>query len=159
MISPELLAQLYERTHWVIVKQTEGLTHSDSLLQLPFRSNCLNWVLGHIIVHRDKVLEMLGERPILSEGEKKLYEQGSEPITEGEPAVSLERLLKALEETQERIVATLKQVTADRLEARAEEGRERTVGERLEFLQWHETYHSGQLEILRQLAGKNDAII
>jgi len=34
-----------------------------------------------------------------------------------------------------------------------------TVGEWLNFLLWHETYHVGTTEQLRQLAGKNDKVI
>ena len=37
--------------------------------------------------------------------------------------------------------------------------RERTVAERLLFLAWHEGYHVGQTEYLRQLSGKDDKII
>jgi hypothetical protein len=61
---PEKLIQLYQRTQWIIDRQTEGLTHADNLLQLPFRANCMNWVLGHLTVYRDKVLELLGESPL-----------------------------------------------------------------------------------------------
>ena len=35
----------------------------------------------------------------------------------------------------------------------------RTVAERLFFLYFHETYHTGQTELLRQLTGKNDKVI
>jgi uncharacterized damage-inducible protein DinB len=159
MTSPDKLIQLYQRTQWIIAKQTEGLTHADSLLQLPFRGNCLNWVLGHILVYRDKVLELLGETPILSDSQTQLYRRGSEALTDGEAAVPLEKLLEALKQSGERLVAALGNVTAGRLEAIADEENQRSVGERIEFMQWHETYHVGQLEILRQLAGKNDAII
>jgi uncharacterized damage-inducible protein DinB len=159
MTSPDKLIQLYQRTQWIIAKQTEGLTHADSLLQLPFRGNCLNWVLGHILVYRDKVLELLGETPILSDSQPQLYRRGSEALTDGEAAVPLEKLLEALKQSGERLVAALGNVTAGRLEAIADEENQRSVGERIEFMQWHETYHVGQLEILRQLAGKNDAII
>lgn len=159
MTSPDKLIQLYQRTQWIIAKQTEGLTHADSLLQLPFRGNCLNWVLGHIMVYRDKVLELLGETPILSDSQTQLYRRGSEALTDGEAAVPLEKLLEALKQSGERLVAALGNVTAGRLEAIADEENQRSVGERIEFMQWHETYHVGQLEILRQLAGKNDAII
>ncbi len=31
--------------------------------------------------------------------------------------------------------------------------------EALSYVQWHESYHTGQLEMLRQLAGKNDKVI
>ena len=34
-----------------------------------------------------------------------------------------------------------------------------TLGERLFFLYFHETYHVGQTEFLRQLAGKDDKVI
>jgi len=159
MTSSEQLIHLFERTHWVIVKQTDGLTHADSLMQLPFRGNCLNWVLGHLMVYRDKVLELLGEASILSESETRLYKRGSTPITDSDSSVKLEKLLKGLEQSQERISAGLKIVTSDTMDERVDEGKEQTVRERIEFLQWHETYHVGQLEILRQLAGKNDSII
>jgi hypothetical protein len=33
------------------------------------------------------------------------------------------------------------------------------LGGVLAFLNWHEAYHVGQLELLRQLAGKNDQVI
>ena len=159
MTGSERMIQLYERTHWVIVKQTGGLTHADSLKQLPFRGNCLNWVLGHILVYRDKVLELLGEKPILDESETDTYKRESLPITASDSAINLEILLKRLEESQEGILAALKKVTSDTLDKKVDEAKEQTVRERIEFLQWHETYHIGQLEILRQLAGKNDAII
>jgi hypothetical protein len=35
----------------------------------------------------------------------------------------------------------------------------RPLGGFLAFLDWHESYHVGQLELLRQLAGKVDKII
>ena len=32
----------------------EGLTHADSMKQLPFPGNCMNWNIGHIMVYRDE---------------------------------------------------------------------------------------------------------
>jgi uncharacterized damage-inducible protein DinB len=159
VVIPDLLVRQYERTHWIIVKQTEGLTHADSLLQLPFRGNCLNWTLGHILVYRDRSLEMLGQGPVLSADGVEIYRRGSEPLTVAGAAIPLERLLAALDETQGALVTGLKKLTPDALEAKPQEDGERRVGEMLAFWQWHETYHVGQLEILRQLAGKDDAII
>jgi hypothetical protein len=126
---------------------------------LPFRANCLNWVLGHIIVYRDRALDVLGERSLLTEIESEIYEQGGEPVVDGAQAVKLERLLSVLDQQQERLVTALKDIDSGRLGEIGDEEPQRTVGDRVEFLQWHETYHVGQLEILRQLAGKDDAII
>jgi len=153
------LIQVFGRNQWVINAQADGLTHADSVLQLPFRSNCLNWVLGHIVVYRDRVLELLGASPTLTQDEASFYLRDSEPITDGDTAVPLERLLDALGQSQERLKAALRQTSPDILAAIHDEERQQTVVDRIAFLLWHEVYHVGQLEILRQLAGTEDAII
>jgi hypothetical protein len=153
------LIQSYKLTQWIIHSQAEGLTHADSVLQLPFRGNCFNWVLGHIINSRNEALTLLGEAPALSEAEAAFYQTGAEPITEGEKAVSLERLLQALDDALTRLTTALPQATPERLGAIYNAERQQTVGDRIAGLHWHETYHTGQLEILRQLAGKNDKVV
>lgn len=159
MANPDKLIQSFKLTHWLIHKQAEGLTHADSVLQLPFRGNCFNWVLGHIINSRNQALALLDEAPTLSETEAALYQSGADPVTREEKAVPLERLLQALDEALNRLTAALQQVSPDRLAALYDAERQQTVGDRIAGLHWHETYHTGQLEILRQLAGKNDKVV
>jgi uncharacterized damage-inducible protein DinB len=156
----QTLADSFKTTHWIIKKQTDGLTHEDSLLQLPFRGNCLNWVLGHIIASRNSALTWLEQEPVWDEVRASRYGNGSEPITSGDDAVRLEEMLADLDRSQERILAGLEAITDAALERMVPWGKgEQSVAEILAFLHWHETYHTGQLEILRQLAGTNDAII
>lgn len=112
-----------------------------------------------MMVYRDKALEALGEQPILESQEMILYQRESTPLTDETSAVPLDQLLTALTESQKRLLALLEAVSHDRLAASADAEDKRTIGDRIEFLHWHETYHVGQLEILRQLTGKNDAII
>lgn len=159
MTDSNKLIQSFQTTQWIIDKQTEGLSHEDSLLQLPFRSNCMNWVLGHIAHGRHRVLQALGETALLSEAEVALYERGSEPITGGGKAIPLPDLLERLKESQERITAVLQTTPPNTLAAIYDEERQLTVGDRVAGLHWHETYHVGQLEILRQLAGADDKVI
>ena len=159
MTDPDKLVQSFKLTHWIIHKQAEGLTHADSVLQLPFRGNCFNWVLGHIMTSRNEALILLGEAPVLTEAEVSFYQRGSEPITNEERAIPLERLLQALDEAQERLAAALPQASPEQLSKIFNEERQQTVGDRIAGLHWHETYHTGQLDILRQLAGKNDAVL
>jgi len=150
---------VFERDHWVVRRQAKGLSHEDSLLQPPFRCNCFNWVLGHIVGGRDLMLAALGASPVLSEEELEVYQRESEPLTDAERAVPLEKLLAALDETQSRLVNALKETSPETLAAVRNEERQQTLGDYITFLQWHETYHLGQLEILRQLAGTDDKII
>jgi uncharacterized damage-inducible protein DinB len=157
MHSLEAFRQIAERNYGVIKLQTKDLTNEDSLIQPPFRGNCLNWVLGHITYYRSRLLGTLGEPADWLAEQLPRYQRESEPITGAtEGVLSLEQLLNLLEQSQERLVAALQQLPAESLQ---EVKGEKTVGELFTLLQWHETYHLGQLEFLRQLAGKNDKVI
>lgn len=156
----ESLIQSFDLNLQVIHLQTKGLSHQDSLLQLPFRGNCLNWVLGHIMVGRNIALKLLGDPPLWTEDQEVRYRRGSDPLVTGERAHRLEELLGDLDESQGRIAAILSEVTREGLEAFVPfRGGQRPLAEALSGQHWHETYHVGQLELLRQLAGTDDAII
>ena len=159
MTDPKKLIPHFQRTHWIIKEQTKGLTHADTLLTLPFRANTMNWVLGHIASNRNRILHTLGEPPALDEALANRYARDSEPVTNTETAVPLTTLLAAIDESQARILAALEKATAEELAVIYDEKHPFTIGDRLEFSHWHETYHVGQLEILRQLAGTDDKII
>jgi uncharacterized damage-inducible protein DinB len=150
-----------ERNLGIIKAQTEGLSHADSLLQLPFRGNCLNWVLGHMVANRNTMLRFLGEEAILNETHARRYGYGSEPVCEdADDILTLEQLLTALEHSQSALTARLQKITAEELarEVQSFLGTT-TLGQLIFYLYWHESYHTGQAEYLRQLAGKDDKVI
>jgi hypothetical protein len=161
MITTADLVGALERNLGIVKGQTKGLTHTDSLLQLPFRGNCMNWVLGHLAANRSTMMQALGEKPILSEAEVKRYGYGSEPVCgDTGDILTLEQLLTALEQSQRAIAASLQKISAAELarEVQSFLGTT-TLGQLLFFLYWHESYHTGQTEALRQLAGKDDHVI
>ena len=80
MITMTDLTSEFGRNVDIIKAQTQGLTHADTLLQLPFRGNCMNWVLGHMADSRNNLLQFLQHKPILNEAELKRYGNGSEPV-------------------------------------------------------------------------------
>lgn len=161
MITAQQLVHAFARNLTIIRKQTQGLTHEDSLLQPGTRGNCLNWVLGHIALNRTRLLDLLGEKSALSESETARYKSGSEPITvDGEGVLRLETLLNALEHAQDRVAAALERITLERFIAGKQvEGRDTTLGEQVLGFYFHETYHTGQTELLRQLADTDDKVI
>ena len=159
MINSQDLSNAFARNVEVIKMQTEGLTDEDSMRQLP-HGNCLNWVLGHIASNRDGVLETLGEPPFMGNAGVR-YKRDSDPVTQAdEGTMTLEELLTWLERSQERLATALSKmdeaVLAREYTIRAQKT---TVGQRAFFLYFHETYHVGQTELFRQLAGKDDKII
>ena len=142
--------------NYVIKQKTEGLTHADSMLQLPFPGNCMNWILGHLLVYREQTLGLIDGESGADEGEFAKYGFGSEPMTDPDEAIPLETLLTRLDDASERIVAALNEMPASRLEEIIDEERNVTVGQRLHFyLCSHEAYHAGQLEPLYELALAN----
>lgn len=159
LTAPEL-AEAFARNVRIINRQVAGLTHADSLRQPPVRGNCLNWVLGHIAVHRDFILEALGEAKILGDAALVRYDRESAPILGEEDGVlPLATLLAAIDQAQAQIAATLVRATTADLTQQAPKSEPATVAEQVFFLYWHETYHVGQTEYLRQLAGTDDQVI
>ena len=156
-LSDQLIHEL-KLNYGVIQMQTDGLTREDSLLQLPFRGNCLNWVLGHIVESRAGMLTVAGIQPLWDNEVYSIYERDSEPIDNGDDALSMERILTDLGRAQEALLVRLPKLTSEEWGAVLDDG-DRTVYQRLSFSSWHETYHTGQCEYLRQLAGKNDKVI
>jgi len=159
MISAQDMITELKRNVGVIEQQTDGLTHDDSLLQLPFRGNCLNWVIGHMIVYRSKILNALGEEPFWDSAMEALYGHDSEPITDGANATDFEQMMADLKTLQARLEAALQTATDAQLDASPADSRFDTVRDRLAFFVWHDTYHTGQTEYLRQLAGIDDKVM
>ena len=159
ILTTDSLAKDFKRNSWIIEAQTRDLTHQDSLLQVP-GVNCLNWVLGHIANSRDEVLSLLGESPALGEAAAR-YRRESDPVTaDGLGVVPLEGLLAVVAEGQERIEAALAVLPEESLQELRQNGdRTLPLGTLLHFAMWHETYHVGQTELLRALAGKRDKVI
>jgi len=161
MISTADLVEALDRNLGIIKQQCDGLTHADSVLQLPFRGNCLNWVLGHIADNRNGMLRQLGIEPILSEAQCKRYGYGSEPVCgDADDLIPLEELLQLLQVSQDRLAPALEALTEEQLAAEVDTFMgSKPLGYFLFFLYFHDTYHTGTTEQLRQLAGKNDQVI
>ncbi|HDD55523.1 MAG TPA: hypothetical protein ENG59_04710 [Chloroflexi bacterium] len=162
MITVQNLADAYGRNLEIVKLQTEGLTQQDSLIQLPFRSNCLNWVVGHILTNRCNILSLLGAKDLRPEVNLDHYEREADPIQgPGEGVLMLSELLAHLKTTQRGLEKALGAESEESLQRRApyRDRPERPVAFWLFFLYFHDSYHVGQTEILRQAAGMDDKII
>ncbi len=147
----------FERNRHILASQAEGLTHADSLLQ-PSGGNCLNWTIGHIVVHRDMVIAACGGEPILETDQADRYTRESDPILEAGPdVVALSTLLDQLDRTQERLTEVV--ANADLTTIQALNGRDVPLWKRVHFWYFHDTYHTGQTEMLRGLAGYTERVI
>lgn len=136
-------------------RNLEGVTHEESLIQPP-EGNCINWIVGHMIVSRDSILKLVGAEPIAPASLADRYARGSGPISEGsDGVVPLDQLHALLDRSAESLLAAFASLDPEVLGRPAGE---RTVGERVQFLLLHDTYHAGQIALARRIAGKPGAI-
>jgi hypothetical protein len=151
-----------ERNLRIIKLQTTGMSQEECLIQLPFRCNCMNWLVGHILVNRLNILKLLNSEFILLPEALARYQTESEPITvEGPGVLPIDELIAYLTQSQDQLAKVLSSLDPAELERSVAffGGRSQVVGEWLFFFYFHDTYHVGQTEILRQAAGKDDKII
>lgn len=155
----------FKLNHYIIEKQVAGLSQKDTLIALPFRGNRLNWVLGHLAEHRDWMLRAVDCTTLMPANQVEMYRRGSEPLSDSIEAIELDVIMGYLNQSKDCIIQHLDSVDDNFLKETPTTGillqndKERTRFQRLQGLLWHETYHVGQLELLRQLAGTNDAIL
>lgn len=155
------LVEDFARNVRIIRRQTAGLSHADGLIQPPVRANCLNWVLGHIVYTRMDMLRRLGAAQSKPASALARYATDQQPVLGEAPDVApLAQLLADLDCNQRDIAAYVAGLS-DKALAEDVQLDERALSreQALRFFLFHDTYHTGNLDLLRQLAGVNDKVL
>ena len=151
----KMLAIQFDMNARSVDLNTEGVTHQDSLFQPAPGGNCVNWVVGHIVASRNSVHKLLGLAPAWKEGADR-YDRGSQPITDPADAEPLDIVLERFRASQTAVAGALEAADDADMSAAVDDGK--PLGAQLAFLAFHESYHVGQLGILRRLLGRDPAI-
>lgn len=137
----------------LIKMRVEGLTHEDSMKQLPFPANCMNWNLGHLMVYREQYLGAIDGESAADPAEFALYGAGSDPLTDSSKAIPLDTIIERLDVNSTRLKAAFQAMPPEKLSEPYESFAGQTLDDYLHFyVVFHEAIHLGQLEILRELA-------
>lgn len=147
------LIGFYQNNERSIRRHVEGLSNEDSYLQPQFEAISLNWTLGHIVQYRAMALQALGEPFKWDAGEISPYRRDPAGIARPGDGRALADLMADLDETARLLEKVLSAASAEALN----EVVETHLGEKSRYdyvsrLAWHETYHAGQLGLLRSLA-------
>lgn len=137
------------------------LSHDESLAQPSPGGNCANWIVGHLVTTYNKALPIVAQKPVMEPDLLAKYDRGSGPMLSGGNAMPFETLLNAWKEAAERFDAGLSNVSEDALLRMTPSVRgpgEETLQEVLITIVFHQSYHSGQLGLVRRIAGKAGAI-
>lgn len=140
----------YQFHNMLILRFVDGINHEESVLQLPFKHNCMNWILGHIINNRSHVLETVDASHAWQEEVRNLYHTDTPPITSESKSVEFSRLIEQLLESVSLLQSALEKLDDANLDDNHSNYRgDKSRYEHLTGFHWHETFHIGQLEILR----------
>ncbi len=151
------LMTVYRFAHLTLERNLEGLTDPEALVAPAPGGNCVNWLVGHILLSRNRVHALLGLEPAwpASLGSGEPYRRGSRGDLLAD-IPTLDALRAARERSQAQVLENLGRISPERLAERASETM--TVAEQLGFLGFHESYHVGQAGLSRRLLGKAGAI-
>jgi uncharacterized damage-inducible protein DinB len=148
--------------HKIVHLNVDDMTQAESLIQPQPVGNCLNWVVGHLVCVYDHLLPVVGETPVMTENALKRYDRGAPPIKDAAEARELSELMAALDRGTERLDAGLANLTSETLDAPApfspSGNPNETVRSLLNTILFHQSYHAGQIGMLRRIAGKKGAL-
>jgi Uncharacterized protein conserved in bacteria len=140
----------------------DGLTHEEALVQPTEAGNCINFVLGHALAVYDNVMPMVGQRPVLPAAAQKRYDRGSKPMRDGAEALHFAELEAMWEESAKRYDAGLTGLDPETLGDPAPfsptGNADETIGSLLSTIAFHQSYHVGQIGLLRRIIGKPGVI-
>jgi hypothetical protein len=139
---------IFQLNKLVLDKNSKDMTHEDSLISSEKGGNSFNWVVGHILVSRDDLREMIGLERLCNEMITNLYKRGSLNF-DSLQAMPLEDILKSFMEGQAEIENKIAETDYT--------GKPEALKD-LTTVAFHEAYHVGQTGILRRIAGKDGAI-
>jgi uncharacterized damage-inducible protein DinB len=133
----------------LLERMVDGVNEAWADRELFPGGSTLRWLLGHLIDTRDLMLRQLQSDPVLDPRWRERYARGTSATrTPGEPPLAT--MVALLHRQQERLERAF--AAADEETLAAQSG-DRTLGDELEFLVWHDTYHIGQATLYRRASG------
>ena len=162
MITIKDYIRLLEGDAGIIKLQTAELTMEDMLLQPPNGGNCMLWVLGHLTDNLNDILNIVGGVSPENLLDLSRFARGSQPITGVEAdLLTPGQLLATYDDLHQAILNRLGETDESFFDQELElwPGSKATRGWWAYFYSFHHSYHIGQLELLRNLAGHTEHLI
>ncbi len=150
MLKDTLLHQ-FNMTYFVIRRNLEGIESEDVVIRVGDDGANINWILGHILATRNVFIALLGGEPFWSDEQRARFASKSDVEVDAAQAMPLAQMEQALEQSQEQLQALLGACKNEDLTAAPENGP--PLGIKLGGFAFHESYHAGQIGIMRRVIG------
>ena len=158
----DTLRDLANKVRYTAAVNVKDISNAESLTQPQPAGNCSNWVLGHLLTIYTKVLPMFGEVGVIGLDRLSHYDRGSAPIVNASEAIPFDELVAAWNVVCDKVDAGLSRVSNEMLlqpvTDSPTDNPDETAHSLLFTVMFHQAYHSGQLGVLRRIAGKEGAV-
>ena len=142
----------FQLTSKALVYNLEGISDVEALKQPGGGGNCINWLVGHVIVSRDTYFMQLGRDPVLPESMRNRYVRGSQPVSTGDDIYQLSELLQYFKKSNETFQDFFESISKKGITLSNEQIQD------LGGIIFHDAYHVGQVAIVRRTLGKEGVI-
>ncbi len=157
MSANHVIQTQFKLNTYVMESHLEGIDEAESF-RASAGGNSLNWVLGHLLYTRNaKILDLVGKES-LDLADLGRYARSSEPLTDPSEGIALEDLRAMIEPTTQEILQGIAELPSAWWEEKAPfsfvQDPEETMAGLLAGFVFHESYHCGQIALIRRLLGK-----
>lgn len=151
-MNKELIEYMFTVSRNIAKRNAEGITNNESLQEMQGGTS-VNWIVGHILQARNTLLTQLGCEVVIPDNELMFYRPAhDEPIRQGTP-IPLDTLLEKLDNSHPRFLELVTQ-TVTLADSTTTEQQQKLIS----FFHFHESYHVGQLGVMRRVLGKEGKI-
>ena len=138
-------------------KTIQGIPSARLLARPADDSNHLLWIAGHVVVHRARVLKLLGQE--WSAPWEQLFVRGAKLAEDG-LYPGIDEVGQVWDDVSGRLAITLVDASPEALAAPVSKGMtlDGKISGQISFLALHESYHVGQMAYLRKWLGFGQAV-
>jgi uncharacterized damage-inducible protein DinB len=152
-IAPDAMLKMYQYCADLMLLNLQGITHEQSLYQPAAGVNSINWLIGHLISSRTRILACLGQPAIWSGEQRARYRNGSDVIAANGPGVmQMDSLVRDYRLSHEATIIGFHGITPEHMDDPSD-FRGPTIADTLLYLQFHEAHHIGQIMSVREHLG------
>ena len=151
MKTENLISDLFKYNTGYLMKHIIPMDKTKLFIRPNQRHNPIIWILGHIVVSRGSLLELLGESPKILDLHS-IFASGTKPLADQSQYPHSDYLMELLSKFGAQLVSHINNGGAELLSQQVW-GAYDNIGKYLINGYIHETYHVGQINYLMNLTG------
>ena len=156
----EAIASFHRNEH-VLDRGFSVFTAEEPFRQPAPHCNHAVWILGHVIYCRNRVIELIGNPPALSQSWLPLFSRGAKLQQDLSVYPSWNELLEAWREITPTLHKALEEIAPEVLDRPSPEGMssaDKKISGLINFFAYHEAYHAGQLAYITKWLGHGGSV-